>query len=88
MTKRDCISKINSLLSYVREKVSHVAADKSEIFIFGAGNTANLYAKSFAVEKINPVAFLDNDTSKQVSRGGGGKYYLPKQFADVRTCLY
>ncbi len=74
MSKRDCVIKLSALLSTVKKKVEFVAADKCEIFIFGAGNTTKLYAKCFDVEGIKPAGFLDNDPKKQGTtflKGGG-----------------
>ena len=65
MSKSDCILKLKTLLAGVNRKMKLVSANKQEIFIFGAGNTAKLHAKCFEVENITPVAFLDNDSKKQ-----------------------
>lgn len=74
MSKRKCIIKLSALLSTVKKKVELVAADKREVFIFGAGNTSKLHAKCFDVEGIKPSGFLDNDPKKQGTSfltGGG-----------------
>lgn len=79
MIKKDYVFKLRELFSSVNKKVELVAANKREIFIFGAGNTSNLHAKCFATEGINPVGFLDNDPEKQGTAllTGGGTGIFP-----------
>ena len=78
MSKLSCISKLKNLLSTTKEKVNSISANKSQIFIFGAGNTSKLYEKCFEAENINVAGFLDNDKKKQGSVfAHGGGYLLP-----------
>ena len=65
MSKFASIAKVEELLSKTKKKVDSIAANKSQIFIFGAGNTSKLYEKCFETENINPAGFLDNDVRKQ-----------------------
>lgn len=89
MAKRDSVSKLRALLTYVTKKVELVAEGKREIFIFGAGNTTALYEKCFEVEGIKPAGILDNDPKKQgiIYPNGGG--YSPLQSCrGVKTFSY
>lgn len=74
MSKKDCIARLSALLAAVKKKVEIVTAGKTENYIFGAGDTSVLQATCFKFEKINPVAFLDNDPKKQGTAflNGGG----------------
>ena len=65
MSKKDCIVKLSALLAVVKKKVELVNAGKTENYIFGAGHMSTFQAPCFEFEKINPVAFLDNDPKKQ-----------------------
>ncbi len=74
MSKKDCIARLSALLASVKKKVELVTAGKTENYIFGAGYMSSRYAPCFEFEKINPVAFLDNDPKKQGKAflNGGG----------------
>ena len=65
MTESASVTNFKKLLYANKNKVESFSAGKSEIYIFGAGNTSKLYAKSFSAENICPAGFLDNDQNKQ-----------------------
>lgn len=80
MSRPDCIFKLKNLLSTTKEKVKSISANKSQIFIFGAGNTSKLYVKCFEAENINVAGFIDNDKKKQSTAFVYGGGYLLQTF--------
>lgn len=53
-------------------------SNKTDIIIFGTGNTAQLYQKSLEREDINPILYLDNNKEKENTYFNGVKVISPE----------
>lgn len=70
-----------------RKKVESANIHDNEIIVFGAGNTASLYQKSFVYDSIAPLCYIDNDKSKWGTIFNGRPIYSPQYLDMVDQCV-
>lgn len=59
--------------------MENLRADDRDIVIFGTGNSSELYIKCFAQERIQPIAYADNNSAKWGTLFHGVKVISPQE---------
>ena len=85
MGREEILKELKSTLDGAKARLDALEPDSKNIYIFGAGNTAQLYRKCFEVENLHPKAYLDNNKA-------GGNFYgvdimAPKDVPDKTNAL-
>ena len=90
MTGNDWLQRLEEGLRNAAEQVQKVRGSKKKWLVFGTGSTTELYLPCFAAEGIDPIAYVDNNTSKYET-GYYGKPVVPASkiagYADAAVLL-
>lgn len=90
MTGNDWLQRLEEGLRNAAEQVQKVRGGKKKWLVFGTGSTTELYLPCFAAEGIDPIAYVDNNTSKY-GTGYYGKPVVPASkiagYADAAVLL-
>lgn len=91
MTGNDWLQRLEEGLRNAAEQVQKVRGGKKEWLVFGTGSTTELYLPCFEAEGIDPIAYVDNNTSKY-GTGYYGKPVVPASkiagYADAAVLLH
>ena len=75
------------LLEKLEKKINSLKLGEREIYIWGTGNTSELYAPCFKAEGISPVAFVDNNIEKVGGTFLGKPVISPRELREDAAVL-
>ena len=83
--RKDLLKNLSAELERAKDELTQY--DGKDIYIFGAGDSAMVYSADFDAEGIRPLAYLDNDKTKQGKKIRGVPILAPDAIRDNRNAI-